>query len=263
MTRAWFSQGAGLIAVVLGAMLMEPAAAAEPSPTQIAFQSGKFLEAAQAARDTSDSQDWSLAARALLAQILADANPRANGALLDQSIAFSQKVLSAEPSSVEARLDLAFALGIKGRRASKLEAFRRGYAGQGKRLIDEALALDPQNAWAYAMLGGWNCEVLRRGGHLGGKIYGAQMDRGVAAFDKALSLAPDDPAIALQYAVALLGSEPEKHAQKARALLALAAGAQPTDALAMIMIKEARRLALVMDAYGARAASEDTTRRKI
>lgn len=252
-----------MIAVVLGAMLMEPAAAAPASPALVAFQSGNFLAAADAARGASDAPAWSLAARALLAQVLAEGNPHANAALLEESIALSRKSLNAMPDSVEARLDLAFALGIKGRRASKLEALRRGYASQGKRLIDEALALDPHAAWAYAMLGGWNCEVLRRGGALAGKLYGAQLDRGLAAFDKAMSLAPDDPAIALQYAVALLGVDSEKYAQKARGLLDRAAGAQGTDAVAQIMIKEARRLGLVMDSYGAHAASEDFARRKI
>lgn len=263
MTRSWVHPGGGLVAVVLSAMLMEPAAALPPSPALIAFQSGKFMEAADVARGASDAQAWSLAARALLAQVLAEGNPSENGALLDESIALSHKALSAVPDSVEARLDLAFALGIKGRRASKLEAFRRGYASQGKRLIDEALALDPYNAWAYAMLGGWNCEVLRRGGHLAGKLYGAQLDRGLAAFDKAMSLAPDDPAIALQYAIALLGTDPEKHSIKARALLDRAAGAHASDAVEGMMIKEARRLGLVMESYGARAASEDFARRKI
>lgn len=263
MTRAWIHRSAGLIAAALAAMLLEPAGAAEPNQALVAFQSGKFLEAAQAARQTEDTRAWSLAARALLAQVLADGDYRANAALLEDSIALSQKALAADADSVEARLDLAFALGIKGRRANRLEAVRRGYASQGKRLIDEALALDPDNAWAHAMLGGWNCEVLRRGGLLGGKMYGAQWDRGWAAFDKAVDLAPDDPAISLQYAVALLGADAEKNAGKARALLANAADGAPKDAVSKIMIKEARRLGALMDARGARAAAEDTSRRKL
>lgn len=263
MTRAWISQGAGLFAIVFSAMLTEPAATAEPGPALVAFQSGKFLEAAYVGRDAPDSRDWSLAARALLAQVLIDADPRANAMLLEESIALSQKALAAEADSVEARLDLAFALGIKGRRVGKLEAVRRGYAAEGKHLIDEALARDPDNAWAYAMLGGWHYEVLRRGGKIGARLYGASIERGLAAFDRAMRLGPDDPAIALQYAVALLGANPEKNAEKARTLLALAGEAQPVDAVAAIMIKEANRLGLVMDTRGARAAADDTGRRKL
>lgn len=263
MTRTWVSHGAGLLAVVFSAMLTEPAPAAEPGAAMVAFQSGKFLEAADAGRGALDSQGWSLAARALLAQVLVDADPRASAARLEESIALSQKALAVDADSVEARLDLAFALGIKGRRAGKLEAVRRGYAAQGKRLIDDALAQDPDNAWAHAMLGGWHYEVLRRGGTIGAKLYGANLGAGLAAFEQAMRLAPDDPAIALQYAIAILGANAERHRDKARALLAQAAQARPVDAVAAIMIAEASRLGLVMDSLGARAAADETMRRKL
>jgi len=259
------TRGSGLAlasAFLIAAFAASPDAHAEEDVALTAFETGRFLEAARAAKAQGDQQHLSIAARALLAHVIAsDDDVRNNEARIEEAIEVAQRHLALEPDSAAARLDLAFALGFKSRRMGRIEALRKGYARVGKRLIDEAIALEPDNAWAYAMLGGWNCEVLRRGGGMGARLYGAKLERGIEAFEQALALAPSDPAIALHYAVALLGLDAERYASRARDLLASAAASRGRDAFARLMSNEARRLGAVMDSQGALAAAEEANRR--
>lgn len=248
-------------AFLLAALTSTAPAWADDDAALTAFSSGRFLEAAAAAQASPNHEHLSIAARALLAHVVLEADSRTAQARIDEVISVSERLLLLSPQSVEARLDLAFALGVKSRRMGRLEAMRKGYARRGKRLIDEAVANEPNNAWAQAMLGGWHCEVLRRGGAVGARLYGAKFEHGAEAFERARQLAPDDPAIALQYGVALLGLDAVRHAEQARALFADAAAASARDAFDGLMAAEASRLGSLMDSRGALAAAADANRR--
>ncbi|MGE3303272.1 MAG: hypothetical protein AB7M12_09180 [Hyphomonadaceae bacterium] len=237
------------------AYLSAPPAAASPSAAA-AYASGDFLRAADAGEAAGEPGGLSLAAQALLARCVTDPKDDAIPALLDRAEKNARTALAQQPASVDARLSLALALGIKGKRASVREALAQRYAERGRRLIDEALALDPKSAWAQALLGGWNLEVLRRGGAVGGRLMGARFKNGVAAFDRARALAPDNPAIALHYAVALLSLDPKKHADRAAALLAAAAASPANDAFEARMREEARRIGGALATRGAQAAAD-------
>ena len=182
-------------------------------------------------------------------------------AILDRAVKDSERALALDPKSVDARLSLTVAIGMQGRRVSLAEAWRRGYAQRGKRLIAEAMALDPANARAIALQGSWNLEVLRRAGRAGGMMLGAGYDKGVAAFDRARATAPDDPGIALHYAIALLALDPAKHGGKARDLLAAASTCKASNAFDASLREEARRLGALLSSSGATAAAAMINRR--
>ena len=110
----------------------------------------------------------------------------------DRGAGAARAALALNPDSVDARLQLAVVYGMRGRRASLAEAFARNYAPRGRRLIDEALALAPDSAEAEAVLGAWHLEIIRRSGRVGALAYGARVEQGIAAFERALQL-PDLP----------------------------------------------------------------------
>jgi hypothetical protein len=218
------------------------------------YAAGAFEDAARAGEALGDAAGLSLAAKALLARTLVSETPiSAEG--LARIEADAARALALDPQSVEARLSLAAALGVKGRRAHIGEALAKGYGPKGKRLIDEALALDPDNARAQAMLGGWHLEVLRRAGPAG-RVMGAGFDRGRAAFERAIALAPNNPALRAHYAVALLALDPEKHGARAAVLLAEAAALKPADAFEAAAREEARRIGALLASEGALATAE-------
>jgi hypothetical protein len=145
-------------------------------------------------------------------------------------------------------------LGVRGRRAGITEAVSRNYAPRGRRLIERALALEPDNAWAHALMGGWHLEVLRRGGRTGARLYGARLATGLAEFERARDLAPNDAMIAVQYAIALIELDAQIYGDRARALLTEANNARPSDAFEAHTLSAARSVAAAYDAEGPQAA---------
>jgi hypothetical protein len=236
-------------------VLLPSSARAEAPAAPTAYAAGDFLQAAIAGEQDGRADGLTLAAQALLAKCVLDPRDAGVAAMLDRAEKDAAAALALDNSAPGPRLQLALALGLKARRTSLREAIRANYAPRGRRLIEEAIDLDPRQAWAYAMLGGWHLEVLRRGGVLGGKIMGATYRAGLRAFERARTLAPDNPAISLHYAVALLALDPDKHAAQAAVLLQAAAAAPARDAFETFMREEARRIGAVLASRGPQAAA--------
>ena len=251
MTKARIWLGA-LAALTLAAT---PARADPPSAAIRLYVAGNFMAAAATAEQQETSSDsQAFAARALMAACLTSSDRTQTQALLDRAENAARMALQLDANSVEGRLQWALALGVRARHARIAEAVARNYAPRGRRLIEEALQRDPNNAWGHELLGAWHLEVLRRGGSAGAAAYGARLATGMAEFDRARALAPNEPIIALHYAVALLELNPDRYAARARELLDQAAAATPRDAFETHTLNEARRLAEILDRDGARAA---------
>jgi hypothetical protein len=231
------------------------ASARAESPAAL-YAAGDFHAAADAGDRQGDAAGKIFAARALLALAVSDFRGAETGSWLDRAQRCAEHALAAAPDSAPARLQLAMTLGMKGRRASVKEAIKANYARRGRAMIDQALKLTPLDPWAHALLGGWNLEIVRRGGAVGAVFMGASARNGIRAFDRARILAPDDPAIALHYALALLAIDPERYSARAGDLLAVAANAAPRDAFETNVRDAARRLAAVLSAKGPMAAAE-------
>lgn len=242
--------------ILAGSLFGALPAAADVEQARLAFASGAFLTAAKAGEAAATPAGYSIAARALLAQCVVAAEPAEASRLIARAERNAAAALAQDPDSVEARLQMAVAIGMKSRRVSISEALRSGSAQKGRRLLEEALARAPEEPWAHALMGGWHLEVLRRGGPAGAAMMGARLERGVAAFERARALAPDDAAIALHYAAALLQLDAERNAKRARALLDAALAMKADDAFESEMQEEAAALERVLEAKGARAAAE-------
>jgi hypothetical protein len=247
--RARTLLSAALLAAALGS------ASAQPPPAALAhYTAGRFLDAANdAARRPQSADSLAFAARSLLAACVMGAADCP--ALLSRAEQLARTALRLAPRSVEARLQLAVVYGMRGRRASAGEAFARRYAPRGRRLIEQALAIAPDNAEARALLGVWHLEVLRRGGRLGAMVYGARVGAGVAAFDRALVLAPEDSMIKLHYAAALLCLDFPRNEAQVRRLLAAVSASEPHSALDTHARTLSQRLLQLISTEGAPAAA--------
>jgi hypothetical protein len=231
------------IAALLTVAISAAPARAEPTAEALRLYSvGEFMAAANLAAAQNSPSDLVFVSRALLASCAISQAPQDVDATLARAAESAQLALSLDPSSVAARLNLALAYGMMGKRAALHVALSRDYAGRGRRLIDEALARAPNNAEAHALLGAWHFEVLRRGGGLGALAYGARLASGMAEFRRAQSLAPDDPFIPLQFALALLQRDTRVNAVLAAKLLTDSLSKPARDALEAAAQTTARRL---------------------
>lgn len=223
-----------------------PAIAEPPNAALRLYAAGEFVAAADLADAQPSAASAAFASRALVAACASARSAAVIDALLRRAEASARQALALDPRSVDARLQLALVYGMQGRRVSLAHAFASRFAARGKRLIDDALALDPNNAHAHAMLGAWHLEVIRRGGAAGAVLYGARTSAGIAEFNRARALAPDDMLIQLHYAVALLALDPVIYGARARELTSAVAASHPSDALELLAEQTAERLAAAL-----------------
>lgn len=166
------------------------------------YEQGKYDAAAAAGVAANDAAGFAIAARATLA-----AETMGTVRCLDcikRAEDYARKAIARDPKNADGHVFLAVALGREGRLESTFTVLRKGYPSEAKGELDAALAADPRDAQAWAALGGWNIEIVGKGGAaLAKMMYGASLRDGLAAFDKAFALAPDNITLNYQYALTL------------------------------------------------------------
>ncbi len=135
-------------------------------------------------------------------------------------------------------------MGYEARVVGPVWARAHNYPGQAKTELDAALALDPKSPWALGALGGWNVEIVRTGGdYLASWLYGATVDKGLAAFDAAFKAAPDNLSVRYQYALSLGGYDADRFNREIRDAFARIAKDKPATAYETVARARAAELA--------------------
>lgn len=180
------------------------------------FVEGEFLAAADLAARLDTVEGLALAARATLAHMDFTAAPDERGTAAKLAEHFAREALAKDSNHVEALLHLSIAIGQKARERGAVVAHFQGLAREGRAYLDRAVALEPDNSWAYGMLGAWHMEIVRHAGNgLAELVYEADADEGIALFEKAFSLDPDNLLLNEEFAIALLTLDAENHVQRA------------------------------------------------
>jgi tetratricopeptide (TPR) repeat protein len=224
-----------IAAVILPLATANAAAVADPDglveKAEMAFRDGDYPDATKFGRSAGTARGSTLAAWAELAQgqFLAPRSERMRDFTSAEQDA--RQALRLDSHVADGHLALAIALGMIGRQEGSLIAHFAGRAREARQHIDMALALEPGNPWAYALLGGWNLEIIDDGGSLGGQIYGATLSDGITAYTRALALDPDNIQISYQYALELLALDAAKYRDEAKRLLSRIALLPPRNAV--------------------------------
>ena len=207
------------------------------------YEQGDMAGAAALARSLNSAEGFALAARATLVQAAYLSPAGAKQALFELAAADAAAALARDPERVDAHLQLAMALGHLAELEDPLSAHVGGYAREGKALLERALALDPGNGWAPALLGIWHLRIVARAGDaLAERLYGARRETGVALCSQAM--AGPRRALALQHgcAVSLIELDPERFADTAERTLATIEEAKARDVADSLVQAEAARL---------------------
>ncbi|HJW41712.1 MAG TPA: hypothetical protein VJ476_10860 [Rhizomicrobium sp.] len=237
--------------LVLVAALMAPLAAhgvpdaAIVSPWEL-YVSGRYAEAMKAGAAAQTATGYLVATRAALADATTRAAPCLN--CLRHAEDLARKATAADPRLVEAHVYLAVAMGYEARAIGPVWARAHNYPGNAKAELDAALALDPRSPWALGALGGWNVEIVRTGGdYLANWLYGATVDKGLAAFASAFKAAPDNLSVRYQYALSLSGYDSARFDRDIRETLARIAKEKPATAYEVLARNRAAELALLLN----------------
>lgn len=190
-----------------------------------AYGRGEYDAAVMIAIEAGDAEDLALAARAMNAVAYFDDGRKSARRTATDALTIAEKAIALDPGLPEAHLQAAISLALKGARMSPVKAFFSGLAAKARRKIDDALALDADNAWALSTSAAWRIEVARRGG---GSLYGADPVEGHAEFMKARALAPDNLTIAYECALRLAADGRPEWRDEALAALDAAIAGTPT-----------------------------------
>jgi tetratricopeptide (TPR) repeat protein len=176
-------------------------AALAETPFQL-YEDGKFAESEKAALAVGDAAGYALAARADLAQEMM--RPEPCRPCLEHAGELAQHAIDLDPKLPEGRIEFVVALGYQARLMGALEAQFKGFAEKARTNIEAAIAADPNNAWAWAALGGWNVEIAHdAGATLARWLYSASLKTGLDDFSKAFAAAPNNLVIRYQFALSL------------------------------------------------------------
>lgn len=226
------------LALVLALVFGGSAQAATPFEL---YEQGKFDAAVAAGLAANDAAGLAVAARATLA-----AETMRGARCLDcikRAEDYARRAIRNDPRNADAHVFLAVALGREGRLESVFTVLRKGYPTLARHELDAAIAADPRHAQAWAALGGWNIEIVRKGGKAMAKMmYGATPEAGFAAFDKALVLAPGDVGLLYQYALTLSAYDADTYRAKIADALARSANGTPRSAYEAFAQTRAREL---------------------
>ena len=232
-----------LIALCVVSGAVAPTAAAGLDEAETRYEQGDMAGAASLARSLASAKGFTLAARATLVEAIYRSSDADKQALVEQAAADAAAALARDPNHVDAQLQLAIALGQLADLEDPLSAHVNGYAKRGKALIDRALALDPDNEWAHALLGMWHLRIVQRAGDaLAASLYGASRNTGIELCAQAMA-APHE-AFALKYGCArtLFELDPDQFADTAEQTLAAVKQTNPRDAADRLVQAAAGRL---------------------
>lgn len=222
-------------------IVLAPSAYAQNASDIIAFESGRFEEAAATRPDNASADALAFKARALLAKgVCGSAQPPAD--LLERAEAHALAALRLDENHVEAKLQLAITLSLKARPLSTRAAMKTGYGEKAKELAEAALEADPDNAYAHAFMAVWHVEVVRRGGALGSRIMGASVKQSRDHYARAAVLLPEDASIHWQYARALAALNPKKYRKNIDEALSNALETAPNGHIERVMMARAAEL---------------------
>ncbi|HEX5078762.1 MAG TPA: hypothetical protein VFV80_06380 [Geminicoccaceae bacterium] len=213
------------------------------------YDRGAMLKAAALARGIGSADGFALAAQATLVAAVYQVHGTPDRRLLQQAADDARAALALDPDHLQALLRLALALGYLAE-GDPVAAYLNGSAREGKALLDRALALAPDNAWAHGLLGVWHLRIVKHAGPLlAESLYGASLAEGRAQCAAAARLAPGIIAVRFGCAVALLEADPRRYRADAMATLDTVARLPADDAATRLIRADARhRLAMLRSA---------------
>lgn len=241
--------------LITTALLLATPALAAPDAASL-FAAGKFIEAIPAGIAQATPASLVVAGRAQLQVAAYLTTDKAKiRALIAAATANFDAALAKAPGDVDATLQKLSAQGY----IAKLDQSTSG-AKALKTGLDAFLAKHPDNAVAWAILGGWHGGAIAAvGKFIAGTVLGAHMADMTKAFDRAMVLAPNDPAHPTFYALTLLDISTDNAAQ-AKALLTRAAAMPATDGYT-VALKAAGATVLKPLEAGDNKAAQTTARR--
>lgn len=196
------------------------AAAADIMEARTSLTSGFYDQAFEQARQIGNTEALLLGAEVLNTKILLgySENPKKDA---QQAMQIAEDILGQDPTNNQAQLLYAISYAFYGRSVSPLKAWRKKLPQKTEAAILDAVKTNPKDANSYALYGGWHMSVSAKAGVKTAKrMYGASIEDGIAHFEKAKSISPNDMMISANYALMLFALDDAVYQNKIENLFA-------------------------------------------
>ena len=250
--KRWADSIPGVLAGLLAAVstLIPPcAAAAAPSieVVRVAFDEGRFIEAAEIAEAVNTSESLALAAESVAIYGKHIAEKDEAQALFVRAMRLAEEAIRLDPDNPEAHAQSAHAMGRYSQMIGTMKAAREGYAGKVRNAIERVIELEPDMAEAHVSLGTWHAEAVAAGGFMARALYGASKKGAFTHYERALQLAPEMKVVLIEYGRGLLMLEGCQKRAEARYLLIRAGEIPSANAYDRLLDKQALKLLAEID----------------
>lgn len=190
---------------------------------------GKYAEAIAFGLAEKSADGLSAAARAATTEMSLRVPPCSQ--CIQRAEDLSRKALAADPKGTVPSFCLAAALAYHGRMIGLMNTQSAALGSEAKKILEEAITAHPHDARLISGLAIWDFEVVRVSGpFLARIVLGASMDHGLALFDQAFKLSPDDTLLNYQYGLSLAAYDPDEYRTRIEAAWGRAATDTPQNA---------------------------------
>ena len=153
----------------------------------------------------------------------------------------AEQAIEAFPEDANAHYFHAFLLGRYSQCISVTKALTQGMGGKIRKSLERALELSPEHAEAHTAMGLYHAEIIDKVGRMVGSMtYGANPDKAMKHFDRALELTPEAPIARLEYGNGIYMLFGDKRLDESNEAYVKAAGLEPRDAMERLDVEYAR-----------------------
>ena len=218
------------LVVTAGLLLVAAGATAQSiEEARLAYEDGRFVEAADMAEAIGTSEAYALAAQSLSVYVHYEASEEEWEEIVQRAIRMGEEAVKADSTNPDAHYQSAHAVGRYAQGVGAWTALRQGLAGKIRDLLEATLALEPDYVHAILALGGWHADIDAEG-FIARRMYGGKKEEAVKLFERALELDPESKVVLHAYAIRLPRLDEENGMERALAMLEKGLGLPVLDA---------------------------------
>ena len=187
---------------------------------RVAFDEGRYLEAADLGESLGTSEGHALAADALAVHGHYIATGDDKQSILERARRLADKAVELDGTSAEALFQVAHAMGRYAQSIGPTNALRQGFVGGSLEVIEAVLEIDPDMAKARLSLASWHADVVDGFGRMIARMtYGASVKAAMDNYERTLELAPEEKVAYYEFARGLSAIGGRKDRPRVRELL--------------------------------------------
>ncbi len=186
---------------------------------RLAWEQGRFIEAADIAARLGSSDGYALAAESLAVHGFHIATGKEQEEIFARATEYGIESVELDPGNINAHLQLSHAMGRYAQVVGVVEMLGNRYVWRVRDAVETAVELDPESPVAHLGIAMWHAEALDKAGLFARLLFRASSTEALKHIDIALEHGSNEKVVQTESAYALLLLSKRRHGERARQLL--------------------------------------------